>query len=136
MSEMQRQDGKFRLINATQLLRLKTRAMRSGVWFRALQRIDRVLVDLTIKVTSDIRSITLTNSLLAITRKLHDILENKLAQAIREIGYPAARKLSSIAQNWGNKQAKDWVNDKSFIWYLTIMKLNRYPLIAAEHEVM
>jgi hypothetical protein len=35
-------------LEKAQLLKLKLKAMRSGVWFRALSRIDRVLVDLTI----------------------------------------------------------------------------------------
>jgi hypothetical protein len=40
-----------------QLLVLRRRAMRAGVWFRRLPRIDRVLVDLTIRVAKSIRSV-------------------------------------------------------------------------------
>jgi hypothetical protein len=37
----------FRFLDKKLLVNLKTKAMRSGVWFKALQRIDRVLFDLT-----------------------------------------------------------------------------------------
>ena len=55
--------------------------MRSGMWYRALNRIDRVLVDLTIKVAkASIHSNSLINQLLTVTTKLESILENKLSR--------------------------------------------------------
>ena len=50
------QDGSSSFLNRTQLMKLRLKAMRAGVWFKALPRIDRVLVDLTIKVAENIRS--------------------------------------------------------------------------------
>ena len=44
------------LLYKQQLVRLRLKAILAGVWFRALPRIDRVLVDLTVKVASSIRS--------------------------------------------------------------------------------
>lgn len=98
--------------------------MRLGVWFKALPRIDRVLVDLTIKVTDNVRSNTLAKSIMAIIRKLDRLLENRLSRAIREVGLPLAQKLSIIAQKWGNVSAKKWSIDLSFIKYLAVMQIN------------
>jgi hypothetical protein len=50
-------------------------------WFRALPRIDRVLVDLTIRVAGAVRSTTLKN-ILTVVRKLEGLLENKLPRAV------------------------------------------------------
>lgn len=44
------------------LSRLKMRAMRSGVWFRALERIDRVLLHLTLRVCDAVRGRALAKS--------------------------------------------------------------------------
>ena len=99
--------------------------MRSGVWYRALNRIDRVLVDLTIKVIkTSIQSRYLINQLHSVTTKLESLLENKFSRATREIGFPLACKLSAIAQNWGNKLAHAWSSDLDFAKYLAAMKLN------------
>jgi len=98
--------------------------MRVGVWFRALQRIDRALVDLTIKVTTSIRSPSLAKSILSIVGKLEEFLESKFLRAMREIGQPLAQKLGLFAQQWGNKTAKNWANNEDFARYWTAMKLN------------
>jgi hypothetical protein len=42
------------------LLKFKLKPMRSGLWFRALPMIDRVLVDLTTKVAGNARSFART----------------------------------------------------------------------------
>jgi hypothetical protein len=114
-------------IDKRQLIKLKTKAMRAGVWFRALNRIDRVLIDLTIRVARCVRSSILAKCILSITRKLEGLLESRLVRAIREIGFSLARKLSLLAQKWGNEAAKEWANDFGFARYLAVMKLNGHP---------
>jgi hypothetical protein len=110
-------------LNRGQLVKLRLKAMRSGVWFRALPRIDRALVDLTIKVACEIRSCTLAKSLLTVVRKVEGLMENKLLRVVREIGLPVAQKLSLIAQKWGNAAAKNWVSD-GFAKFLAVLALN------------
>lgn len=107
-----------------QLLKLKLKAMRAGVWFRALPRIDRVLVDLTIKVAQCIRSPSLASSILSVARKVEDLLESRFARAVREIGFSLTCRLSLLAQKWGNKAARSWAGDEGFARYLAVMKLN------------
>ena len=128
MHETAPQDNAFSFLDKTQLVKLKLKAMRAGVWFRALPRIDRVLVDLTIKVTSNVRSVTLAKCILSITRKLEGLLESKLVRAIREIGFSIACKLSLFAQKWGNILAKSWVSDMRFARFLAVMNLNEPKL--------
>jgi hypothetical protein len=115
----------FSFLNKLQLIKLRLKAMRAGVWFKALPRIDRVLVDLTIKVTSRVRSTTLAKSLLDITRKLEGLLESSLLRAFRGVAHKLAQKLSIIAQKWGNNSAKNWDSDVSFIRFLAVMHINK-----------
>jgi hypothetical protein len=105
-------------------MKLRLKAIRAGVWFKALPRIDRVLVDLTIKVANNIRSFTLAKNLLAVTMKLEGLLESRLSRALREVGLPLAQKLSSIAQKWGNAFAKNWIIDSAFTFFLAVMHIN------------
>lgn len=128
MHETAPQDNAFSFLDKTQLVKLKLKAMRAGVWFRALPRIDRVLVDLTIKVTSNVRSVTLAKCILSIMRKLEGLLESKFVRAIREIGFSLACKLSLFAQKWGNVVAKSWVSDMRFARFLAVMNLNEPKL--------
>jgi hypothetical protein len=125
MPETALQNSTFSFLDKTQLIKLKLKAMRAGVWFRALPRIDRALIDLTIKVTHS--SSILAKSILSITRKLEALLESRFVRAIREIGFSLAHKLSLFAQKWGNKAAKEWTNDFGFVRYLAVMKLDGHP---------
>jgi hypothetical protein len=73
MPECRVHDVRSGFLDKSQLQKLRLRAMRAGVWFRSLPRIDRVLVDLTIKVAGRVRRITLAENILAVVRKLEHI---------------------------------------------------------------
>ncbi len=80
------------------LVRIRLVARRRGVWFRALSGIDRVLVDLSLKVTRAIRSPVLMGALMTIVGKLQDALESRVGRQMRSIGIPLAEKKSRISQ--------------------------------------
>lgn len=106
-------------------MKLKCKAIRAGVWFRALPRIDRVLVDLTIKVTENIHSGILAKSIFAVMGKLEVLMESSVLKSLRLIGRPLAEKISLTAQKLGNTSAKNWATDSSFVLFLAIMHTNR-----------
>ena len=118
----------FWFLDKKQLVNLKTKAMRSGAWFKALQRIDRVLFDLTIRVVDTIRSAKLAKSLLALTRKLEDAMKGNFSSRLRAIGLPLAKKISFIAQKLGNISAGGWVLDSSFAIFLAVMHVNNVKI--------
>jgi len=110
------------------LVNVKTKAMRSGVWFKVLQRIDRVLFDLTIRVVGYIRSAKLAKSILMLTRKLEDAIKSSFSSRLREIGLPLAQKISLMAQKLGNIYATGWVFDSSFVVFLAVMHINNVKI--------
>ncbi len=118
------QEKALSFLNKTQLIKLRLKAIRAGVWFKALPRIDRVLVDLTIKVANNIRSATLAKNILAVIRKLEELLESRFLRAFRGVALQLAQKLSLIAQKWGNNSARHWMSDVSFINFLAVMQVN------------
>jgi hypothetical protein len=112
------------LSSKTQLSNLKTRAIRSGAWFKALQRIDRVLFDLTLKVVDKIRSAKLAKSMLTLIRKLNEALISDFSNLLRKIGLLLARKVGFTAQKLGITSASDWLLDSSFALFLAVMHIN------------
>lgn len=99
--------------------------MRAGVWFKGLSRIDRVLVDLTIRVVENVRSAYLAKGIFAVVGKLEGLLESSVLKSLRLIGRPLAERLSLVAQGWGNVSAKSWSRDLSFAFFLGVMHANK-----------
>ena len=111
-------------LGKNELTKIKAKAMRQGIWFKVLTRAERAQMELTMRIVKRIRSFILAKVVISIVKKLLDAMESKVARSMREIGKALARKLSRIAQNWGNKSAHQWVTDAGFIKYLTINHLN------------
>jgi hypothetical protein len=106
------------------LVRLKMKAVRTGIWTRALNRMDRALVDLTVSVVNVVHGFRLAEALWSVVKKLEAALENRVLRAVEEVGYDLAGKLSLLAQKWGNRSAKDWAEDRSFARFLAIVRIN------------
>ena len=107
------------------LAKIRVKAMRRGVWFRVLTRAERAQVELTLRIVKNIRSLFLAKVVTSIVKKLLDAMESRVSRFIRKVGQPLARKLSEIAQEWGNKSVNSWSQDSGFVQYLTIMHLNK-----------
>jgi hypothetical protein len=121
----------FLMLKRERLLKLKLKAIRRRVWFRALSRIDRVLVDLTIRVVDVVHSSRLSEALFSVVKKLEDGLAGRVSRAIKEVGFSLARKLSLLAQKWGNDLARNWMFDMSFAKFLAIMHINNSRVFKA-----
>jgi hypothetical protein len=111
-------------ISTNQLAKLKVKAQRSGAWFTALKRIDRALIDLTIRVASTIRNAILVKSVLAIASKVESAMATKIPSYSEEIGFLLAHKLAAIAVKFGNALARMWASDFRFARFLAIMHFN------------
>ncbi|MDH7478335.1 MAG: hypothetical protein QHH17_08160 [Candidatus Bathyarchaeota archaeon] len=112
------------LLGRKELLSSKLKAKRSGVWFKTLTRLDRALIDLTIKIADRVRSQGLTMALVKVLKKIEEALENKISQTIYRVGLPLARKIGLLAKKFGNPSAESWMRDLSFAKFLAIMYIN------------
>ncbi len=112
-------------LSKTDMTRLKLKAIRSGVWFRSLKMIDRALMNAVLRVVNDgIRSVNLARAICSVINLLNDALQNQTRKPSGQTGFRLARKLSQIAEKWGNFSAASWGNDVSFARFLTIMQVN------------
>lgn len=106
------------------LLRLKLEAIKRRVWFRALSRVDRVLIDLSIRTKDRIRSRTLAEVVLGLVRKLTSAMESRVSRSMEAVGVSLALKASLLGQRWGNKSARRWASDVPFARFLAVMSIN------------
>ncbi|MBS7649479.1 hypothetical protein KEJ17_07565 [Candidatus Bathyarchaeota archaeon] len=116
------------------LARLRGRALRCRAWFK-LEVEDRRFLDLVIAAVDNVRSRPLAWVLEPILRSLMEAmvgfrywmeaLYGRVVYLMMVRGGGLALRLSSLAQDWGDKSASDWAGDQGFIQYLTVIELKR-----------
>ena len=105
------------------LVKTIKRAKRKGCYYSVLKQNEHKLLDLTIRVVEKVRSFMLAKLISRIVGKLLEAMESRVYRLMRTEGRSMAERLSRIAQSWGNREAKSWVNDQGFMQYLTISNL-------------
>ena len=118
----------FRTVPLTRqtLANLKLKALRRGVWFRALKQSERKLLDLTIRIVHQVRSFLLARLVSEIVGKLCDVMESRVYRLMKSEGRSMVERLSEIAQSWGYWNAKYWAHDLGFMQYLVINNLSEF----------
>ncbi len=106
------------------LANVKTRALRRGLWYRALTTTERACIDRVMRLVDQVRSRLLANVIVSVLKKLEEAMENQVSRLMREVGRDLAKKISCVATEWGNKSAAQWAEDHGFIRYLAITRLN------------
>ena len=101
-------------------MKVKARALRKGVWFKSLSRIERSIVDLTIRCVERVRSDLLMKTVVAILDKLLETLEEDYLKRVERIGREIAQKICEIAGRWGNPHASLWKYDQNFVKFLGV----------------
>ena len=112
------------ILSVGRLVEARRTALRCGVWFRVLNRIERGILDLTVRCVDRIRSARLAKVVTAILIKLKLAMESAVERMVRVVGRSLALKVSSIALSWGNVSALQWAEDPVFARYLAITQMN------------
>ncbi len=111
-------------LSVRRLLEVRKYALRRGTWFRALSRLERITLDLTIRYVANVKSTKLASVLMAILEKLQLAAESVVDRLVKSVGLAQARKVSEIARSWGNHLASTWNFDAGFARYLAVIRLN------------
>src|SRR2546426_4727852 len=104
------------------LVGLKTRGLRWRVWYWALDRMERGLVDLTIRWVDKVRSRRMTETLMRILEKLAQALQTGMGRVLGR-GRVQAARASELAVGWGNGSAFYWRLGKGFLRTLVVRLL-------------
>jgi hypothetical protein len=105
-------------------MKIKFRALRRRVWFKTLSRVERGIIDLTIRCVERIRSHTLMKVVLAVVDKLLRALDEEFLRKAERIGQGIVERLSSVALSWGNRNAWKWRWDLGFVKFLGLIVIN------------
>jgi len=95
------------------LVDLKTRGLRRRLWYSTLSRLERGLVDLTIRWVDKVRSGRMTETLVRILAKLAQALETGMGKVLGK-GRILAARASELAVKWGNVSAYSWRYEHGF----------------------
>ena len=109
------------VLTSSRLAEVREEAKRKRVWYRMLPKLDRDVLDLTIKCVGELKSAKLIEVVTKIVVKLKAALQNRLSRLMDEVGAPLAKKLGDIALGWGNRSAGKWAQDRGFVRYLAVM---------------
>jgi hypothetical protein len=106
------------------LVSVRRKALRSRVWFKVLDRVERAILVLAPRCIEVARSPMLVDALAKILVKVAEALRSPLERFRSQAAMPLAGKISRIAQKWGNLDAEGWALDKGFIRYLAVCRFN------------
>ncbi|MEM3150734.1 MAG: hypothetical protein QXT49_07085 [Candidatus Nezhaarchaeales archaeon] len=107
-------------------MELKLLALRRRVWFKALSKVERLIVDLTVRVVSRVRSIQLAKALSSIANKLQEWLSSRktFKEMALEAGLKVAKRIVKVAVKLNVEKAYEWLNDQAYVFYLGVSYLN------------
>ena len=104
---------------------IKKKAMRKGVWYSTLDRVERGIISLTVHILDKVESEILGVELVKILVKLVKASKSEFVRRIEEYGWGKANDLADFAVEWGNISAKKWAENAGFAMYLTLIDLTQ-----------
>lgn len=113
----------FQLTRET-LAKTRRRALRQRCWHRALNRLERGIIDLTLRCVKEVKSSKLRATLETILAKLIEAFRPSYLHVVEKAGRHLAARISRLAQSWGNTRAAEWEDDAAFIRYWGMKALN------------
>jgi len=106
------------------LVEMRRRALRRGVWFRSLDRLERGIMSLAAQLIDRVESEVLGVVLVKILRKLNDAMRSGFARRMEVFGFRRARMVAGQAAAFGCVGAGGWADDLGFVRYLTFVEVN------------
>jgi hypothetical protein len=103
---------------------VRRRALRRGVWFRSLDRLERGIMSLAAQLIDRVESEVLGVVLVKILRKLNDAMRSGFARCMEVFGFRRARMVAGQAVALGCVGAGGWADDMGFVRYLTFVEVN------------
>ena len=106
------------------LVGLRRRALRRGLWYRALDSLDRGVYNLTCIVVDRVESEKLSRVILGIVLTLRDALKGEFARLAESLGVRKAWEMAGYAVSWGYRDAWAWRRDEGFARFFAVLESN------------
>ena len=102
------------------LLTMRTKAIRRKVWYRVLDSVERGIVNLTLRIFEDVKSLTLCQILNTILEKLRVAIQSRFLRHVEHFGRERAAIIVSQAIGFGSSCAGAWLGDTGFHRWLSL----------------
>ncbi|MDH5462645.1 MAG: hypothetical protein OEX09_10555, partial [Candidatus Bathyarchaeota archaeon] len=79
-------------------MKVKSRALRNRTWYKTLSRMERAIIDLTIKCVEKVRSHVLAQMVSMIISKILRTLKEDYMTTAEKVGLEIIEKLSVVAE--------------------------------------
>jgi hypothetical protein len=106
------------------LLKIRHKAIRRRVYHRALDRLERGILDLSTRLLDEARNLVLLEQLLEIVNKLEDAVMSRYQRHLESFGARRVTEIILQALKFGYKEAVGWLQGTGFVEYITVMDLN------------
>ncbi len=105
---------------------VKGRALRKRVWYRVLNRLERGILDLTLRCVDEVKSSRLALVIGRLVCRILKACRSTFLMQVARTGRGLAEGLSMIAVSWGMEEASSWKGDKDFIRCLGVNAVNSF----------
>jgi len=103
---------------------MRRRAIRRRVYFKALDRLERGILDLSARLLDSAQSVVLLQQLFEIVMKLDEALKSRFQRHVESFGVRRMAEIIMQAVKFGYREAVGWLRDPGFMEYLAVMDLN------------
>lgn len=91
-----------------------------------MSRIERGIIDLTVRCVETVRSEVLTRVLRKVVSKLIEAVWHPFTWRLKQVGRPLAERTSEVALSWHLKEVAIWKKEVSFIQCLGLNYLSSH----------
>jgi hypothetical protein len=112
------------LVLSKELLReVRGIALRKRVWYKALDEIERGIVNLTISIVERVKSRLLMQEISKILDKLREAFKSAFTRHVEDYGFKKLMDVINVAVSFGNQEALKW-GSESFAKLLAVNNYN------------
>ena len=103
---------------------VRRKALRKGVWYKALDMLERGLISLACRVIDRVESVVLGVEIVKIMKKLVDSMKSGFVRRMEEYGYFKAREIVDQVNCWDQSYSPNWSLKIDFARYLALIEYN------------
>jgi len=113
------------IISKSYLRDVKGCALRKRIWYKALDKLERGIIDLTINIVECAKSKILVQEITKILAKLESAMRSRFTRHYETFGLEKLRNVVETARGFGSKVCSEWYT-QSFALLLTLNDYNNH----------
>ena len=103
---------------------VRRKALRKGVWYKALDTLERGIISLACRVIDRVESVVLGVEIVKIMKKLVDSMKSDFVRRVEQYGLFKAKEIAKQVYQWDNSYSSMWSKNIDFARYVTLIEYN------------